>query len=117
MPDTTLMTRPDFPFSQIASRDLDIPIVGQLLAANLPLCDEFEPGPMKVVGFEASFRSRGLGQQDLENAPGNPHYTLILAHPDAELDGVSVGVPTGIRRKAEKHGSLRCSANVLRNIP
>src|SRR5215472_17028593 len=47
-------------------RDLDIAIVGQLPPSNLPLCDEFEAGPVKVVGFEASFRRRGLRKQDLE---------------------------------------------------
>jgi hypothetical protein len=42
------MTRLDFPFSQIATGDLDIPIVGQLPAANLPFGDKFEPGPLVV---------------------------------------------------------------------
>jgi hypothetical protein len=32
---------PDFPFPQIATGDLDIAFVGQLLTANLPLGDEF----------------------------------------------------------------------------
>ena len=63
------MTRLDFPFSQIATGDLDIPIVGQLPAAKFPLSDEFEPGPVKVVGF----------------APGNAD-ALMLVHADAELD-------------------------------
>jgi hypothetical protein len=42
------------PLAQIAPGDLDIAIVSQLAAANLPLCDEFEPGPMKMIGFEAA---------------------------------------------------------------
>jgi hypothetical protein len=46
--------RPDFTFPQIG--DLDIPIIGQLLAVNLPLADEFEPSPMKMAGFHAAFR-------------------------------------------------------------
>ena len=45
------MTRLGFPFPQVATGDLDISIVGQLPAANLPLGDEFEPGPVQVVGF------------------------------------------------------------------
>jgi hypothetical protein len=49
--------RPDFPFTQIATGDLDIRIVGKLTAAQLPLGDEFEPGTVKVIGFEAAFRS------------------------------------------------------------
>jgi hypothetical protein len=35
------MTRLDFPFPQIATGDLDIPIIGQLPVANLPFSDEF----------------------------------------------------------------------------
>ena len=58
---------------------------------------------MKVVGFEASFGRRGLWKQDLENAPWNAHHTLIFAHPDAELDDGALGIPSGVRRKAEKH--------------
>jgi hypothetical protein len=54
------MMRPDFPVPQIATGDLDVPIVGQLPAANFPLGDEFEPGPMKMVGFEAAFSRGGL---------------------------------------------------------
>jgi hypothetical protein len=54
------LARPDFPFPQIATGDLDIPIVGQLPAANLPLGDEFEPGPMKMVRFEAAFGREGF---------------------------------------------------------
>jgi hypothetical protein len=95
--------RLDFPFPQIATGDLDIPIVGQLPATNLPLGDEFEPSPMKMVGFEAAFGREGFQQQDLEDAPGNAHRSLILADADAELDSVPVGVPPGVGRKSEKH--------------
>ena len=84
---------------QIATSDLDVAIVGQLPASNLPFCDEFEPGPVKVVGFEAAFRRRGLLKQDFENAPGNAHHTLVLADSNAELDDGTLGIPTGIRRK------------------
>lgn len=105
--------RSGFPFSQIAPGDLDIAVIGQQLPANLPLGDEFQPGPMKMIGFEASFRRRGLWEQDLEHAPGNSHRALILTHADAEFDGISVGVPPSVRRKAEEHGVLARSANVL----
>jgi hypothetical protein len=96
------MTRPDFPFPQIATGDFDIAVVGQLPAANLPLGDEFEPGPVQVVGFEAAFLRGGFWKQDLEHAPGNTHDSLILADADAELDSVPVGVPPGVGRKSEK---------------
>jgi hypothetical protein len=36
------MSRLDFPLPQIASGNLDVAVVGQLPAANLPLGDEFE---------------------------------------------------------------------------
>src|SRR5215472_7235393 len=88
----------------IATSDLDVAIVGQLEATNLSLGDEFEPGPVKMVGFETAFRRGGLRKQDLENAPGNSHHTLIFAHLDAELDDEPLGIPSGVRRKAEKHG-------------
>jgi hypothetical protein len=50
--------RPDFPSRR--SRDLDIAVVGKLAAVHLPLGDEFEPGAMKMVGFERAFRRGGL---------------------------------------------------------
>ena len=48
-------------FTKIATGDLDISVVGQLPAANLPFGDEFEPGPVQVVGFEAPF-GRGASE-------------------------------------------------------
>jgi hypothetical protein len=53
------MLRRDFSFPQIATGDLDTPIVGQLLAAHLSLSDQFKPGPVKVEGFRAAFRYGG----------------------------------------------------------
>jgi hypothetical protein len=52
--------RLDFPLTQIATGHLDIPIFGQLLPANLSLRDEFEPCPVKVIGFEAAFGREGF---------------------------------------------------------
>ena len=54
------MTHLDFSFPKIATGDLDIPIVGQLPSPNLSLGNEFEPGPVKVVGFEETCRCGGL---------------------------------------------------------
>ena len=62
--DGAWIMRLDFPSPQIATGDLDIPVVGQLPAANLPLGDALEPGPVQVVGFEAAFRRNGLCKQD-----------------------------------------------------
>src|SRR6202030_840330 len=101
--DGARMSRRDFSFPQIATGDLDIAVVTQLSATYLPLSDEFEPGPVEVIGFEAPFRRAGFRKQDLEDAPGNPHDALIFADADAELDSVAVGVPPGVGRKSEKH--------------
>jgi hypothetical protein len=54
------ITGTDFPFPQIATGDLDVAVLGQLPAANLPFGDEFEPGAVQVVGFEAPFRRERL---------------------------------------------------------
>jgi hypothetical protein len=94
---------PDLPFPQVAASDLDVPIVGQMPTPNFSLGDEFEPGAVQVVGFEAPFRRAGFRKQDLEDAPGNPHDALIFADTYAELDSVPVGVPPGVGRKSEKH--------------
>jgi hypothetical protein len=88
---------------QIAARDLDVPIGGQLPPSNLPLGDEFEPSPVTVIAFEAAFRRRGFRKQDLEHAPGNAHDTLIFADADAELDGASFEVPPSVGWEAEEH--------------
>jgi hypothetical protein len=50
-----------------------------------------------MIGFDAPFRCWGVWDQDLEDALGNPHHALTLAHPDAELDDVPVGVPPPTR--------------------
>jgi hypothetical protein len=94
---------PAFPFTQIATGDLDIAVVGQLAATKFPLGDEFEPGPMKMVDFEAAFGRRGLWKQDLEDAPGNANDAFILADADTEFDGGALRVPPGVGRKAEEH--------------
>jgi hypothetical protein len=73
------MTGPARPFAEIATGDLDVPIVGQLPAANFPLSDEFEPGSVQVVSFEAPFGRGGLWKQDLEHAPGNAHHVSEAA--------------------------------------
>ena len=46
----------EFAFTQIAPGDLYIAVVGQLPPPKVPLGDEFEPGPVKMVGFHTSFR-------------------------------------------------------------
>jgi hypothetical protein len=74
------MVRLDFPFPQIATSDLDIPIVGQLPAANVPFRDEFEPCLVQVVCFDAALRCWGFRDQELEDASETrttPSYSPI----------------------------------------
>ena len=71
--------------AQITTADFDVAIVGQLPATDLPLGDEFEPGPMQMVGFEAT-----LGRRGLEHAPRHPHYAVILADADAKDDAAPI---------------------------
>jgi hypothetical protein len=70
------------PFTQIATVDLDIAILGQLSPSNLALRDQFEPGSVKVVGFETPFRA----QDDRCRIPRD--VSLIL-WPSREIVGVS----------------------------
>jgi len=93
-----------FAFAQVATGNLDIAVIGQLPPPNLTLGDEFEPSPVEMVGFEAAFGRRWLWKRDLEDASGNTHHALVLANPDAELDDAALGIPSGVGRKAEKHG-------------
>ena len=46
--------RSDLALPQIASGNLDIAVVGQLEATHLSPEDEFEPGPVVVIGFEGA---------------------------------------------------------------
>jgi hypothetical protein len=71
-------------------------------AAQLPFGDQFEPGPLQMVGFKAPLGCRGLIKQALEHPPGNPHHAFVFPDANAEFDGRSFGAPAGIRPKAEK---------------
>ena len=51
--------------SNVPPADLDIAVLGQLSPAQLPLDDAFEPGSLKVVGFEALLWCRRLQQEAL----------------------------------------------------
>jgi hypothetical protein len=92
-----------FAFTEITAGNLDIAIVRKLAATKFPLGDQFEPSPMKVVGFEAAFRRGGLWKEGLEHAPRHANDAFIVAHPDAEFDGRALRVPPGVGRKAEEH--------------
>ena len=51
---------PTCELAQVPPADLDIPIFGQLAAAQLPLGDALEPGPLEIVRLEAALGSRPL---------------------------------------------------------
>ena len=91
--------RSDLALPQISAGDLDIAVVGQLAATKLPFGDEFEPGSVKVVGFQALLGCRGLIDQGLEHAPRHANDAFILAHADAELDDGALRIPPGVGRK------------------
>ena len=80
-------------FSEIAARDLDIGIVGQLSPADLSLGNAFEPSAMKVIRFEATFGRGAFVEKGLECATVEAHHTFILTDGDAERDAAPVGVP------------------------
>jgi hypothetical protein len=58
--------------AQVPPADLDIPVLGQLAAAQLPLSDAIEPGSLEVVGLDAAFGGGRLREQALEYAPRDP---------------------------------------------
>jgi hypothetical protein len=94
---------PDCALPQITTGDLDIAVLRQLSPPKFSLGDEFEPGSMKMVGFQTPLGCWGLIEQGLEHAPGDTHCAFILADAHAELDGQSFGVSPGIGRKTKEH--------------
>src|SRR5712671_5662296 len=54
MADVAWMARPDFPFPQIATGDLDIPVVGQLPAAEPSVRRRFRAGSAEDDRFRGS---------------------------------------------------------------
>jgi hypothetical protein len=85
-------------------------VIGQLPSTNLPFSDQFEPRPVKVVRFETAFRRRSLRKQDLENASGHAHHTLIFADAYTELDDGSLGFQRA-------SGGKRKNMGLLGNVP
>jgi len=47
-------------FPQIAPGDLDVAVLGQLPATQLPIDDKLEPGPLEVERLQAPLGRRGL---------------------------------------------------------
>jgi hypothetical protein len=89
--------------TQIPPADLDVPILAQLLAAQLPLVDALEPGPLEIVGFDAPLGRGPPRQQPLEDAARDPDHTLVLADLDPELNGLPVGIPARVLADISGH--------------
>ena len=77
---------------QVSPADLDIPILGQLTPAKLPLGNALEPRPLEVVCFDASLRRGPLGQEPLKDPPRYPDHATVFADLDTELHGLPIGV-------------------------
>jgi hypothetical protein len=93
--------------AQVSPADLDIPILGQLTPAKLPLGDALEPRPLKIVCFDASFRGRPLGQEPLKDSPRYPDYASVFADLDTEFHGLVLGIPSSILGEGEEHRRLQ----------
>ena len=88
--------RPDFALPQIATGDLDIAVVSQLPPPKFPLSDKFEPGAVKMVGFQAAFRRWAFPRVGAGRRAGARERRLHIRLRDAEFDGRPVGVPPGV---------------------
>src|SRR6266478_2165264 len=53
-------------------------VIGQQPPPKFPFSDQFEPGPVNMIGFDAPFRCSGVWDQDFEDALRHPHHALIL---------------------------------------
>jgi hypothetical protein len=91
------------PLAEIAPRDLDVAIVGQLSATDLSLGDPFEPSAMQVISFQATFGRWTFVEKGLECATVDAHHAFILTDGNAERDAAPVGVPSSVFRKSEEH--------------
>jgi len=58
--------------AQVPPADLDIPVLGQLAPAKLPLGDALEPGPPEVVRLDVPLAGGPLGQEPLEDPSRDP---------------------------------------------
>ena len=89
--------------SEIAARDLDIPIVGQLPLMDLSFGNAFEPSAMEIIRFEATVGRGAFAEKELECATVDPHHAFILTDGDAERHAAPFGVPPSILREREEH--------------
>jgi hypothetical protein len=65
---------------------------------------------MKVVCLDAVLRRHGAVDEAPEDMARHAHNALVLADAYAELDGLQIGVPSGVFWEAEKHRLLLAMA-------
>ena len=88
--------------AQIAARDLDIAVIGQLAATELSLDDHLEARPLQMKRFQAALGRRAPNQQMLEDTPADPRGALVGPQGHAELDAIAVGFPPRIFGDSKK---------------
>jgi hypothetical protein len=68
--------RPHLALGLVPPADLDIPVLGQLTPAQLPLGDTLEPGFLEVVSLDAPLRGGPFREEPLEYAPRDPNHVV-----------------------------------------
>ena len=63
--------------AQIAPRDLNVAVIGQLTSSQLPFNRKLEPGSLDMKGFQATLRRRRLIEHSLEDAPMDAHGAVV----------------------------------------
>jgi hypothetical protein len=66
-----------------------------------------------MVRFNTTLGSGGVGQQALEHTSGYPHHAVVFADFNAELDGLPLGIPSGVIRKSEEHRAFGRAATIM----
>lgn len=88
-------------FAQISTCNFYVAFIGQLPASDLPLHDQFEPGSMEMIGFNAAFRRRHFRKNRLKDRPLYPHDPSTFANEQAAA--VSSGEPAGLHQIGSPH--------------
>ena len=96
--------------------DLDIPILGQLTPAQLPLGDALEPGPLEIISLDAPLGRGALREQPLEHPPRHPDHAVVLADLDPELYGLPLGIPAGVLGEGRLGNSVPCAIVITHAI-
>jgi hypothetical protein len=99
--------------AKVAAGDLDVALIGQPTLARLVLGDQLEAGPLQMVGLGTTPGRRAAVKKAPEHVAPNADDTFIFANPNAEFDGLTLGIPAGIVREGEEYDMPRISIDVL----